>query len=85
MEEGKADPMATDFRRFDPRSTAPVRMLAEQALSRTAGAPLVPGNQVRLLKDAGEIEAGAEVRVFNAPSLASPLGWMQRDHRAGGC
>ena len=43
-----------DFRRFDPRSTAPVRRLAEQALSRTAGAPLVTGNRVRLLKDAAE-------------------------------
>ena len=139
---------SNDFRRFDPRSNAPVRMLAEQALSRTAGAPLVPGNQVRLLKNAEEnypawlaaiasakrsiffenyiitnddagrrfsaaltervragvqvrviydwfggvglgshrvleglIEAGAEVRVFNVPSLASPFGWMQRDHR----
>lgn len=46
--------MANDFRRFDPRSTAPARRLAEQALSRTAGAPLVTGNHVRLLKDARE-------------------------------
>ncbi len=46
--------LTNDLRRFDPRSTAPVRMLAEQALSRTAGAPLVSGNQVRLLKDAAE-------------------------------
>lgn len=46
--------MATNPRRFDPRSSAPLRLLAEQALSRTAGAPLVPGNQVRLLRDAGE-------------------------------
>ncbi len=46
--------MASDNGRNDPRATAPLRMLAEQALSRTAGAPLVPGNQVRLLKDAGE-------------------------------
>jgi cardiolipin synthase A/B len=30
------------------------RRLAEQAFSRAAGAPLVPGNQVRLLRDAGE-------------------------------
>ena len=27
------------------------------------------------------IDAGGEVRVFNRPSIASPLGWMQRDHR----
>ena len=140
--------MASDNGRNDPRATAPLRMLAEQALSRTAGAPLVPGNQVRLLKDAGEnypawlaaiagaqrtilfenyiiandaagrrfaaalseraragvqvrviydwfgglglgshhvlqglSEAGGEVRVFNAPWIGSPFGWMRRDHR----
>jgi cardiolipin synthase len=33
---------------------APVRALAEQAFSRAAGAPLVPGNHIRLLKDARE-------------------------------
>jgi cardiolipin synthase A/B len=32
----------------------PSRLLAEQVFSRTAGAPLVPGNRVRLLKDALE-------------------------------
>jgi cardiolipin synthase len=26
-------------------------------------------------------EAGVELRVFNPPSLASPLGWVSRDHR----
>jgi cardiolipin synthase len=31
-----------------------MRTLAEQAFSRTAGAPLVPGNRIRLLKDARE-------------------------------
>ena len=140
--------MAADFRRFDLRSSAPLRLLAEQALSRTAGAPLVPGNHVRLMKNASEnypawlaaiasaqrtlffenyiiendsvgqrfvaalseraragvhvrviydwfgglglgsrrllaplIEAGAEVRAFNAPWIGSPFGWLQRDHR----
>jgi cardiolipin synthase len=34
--------------------TAPLRILAEQAFSRAAGAPLVTGNSVRVLKDAGE-------------------------------
>jgi len=43
-----------DSRRFDPQSSSPVRVLAEQALSRAAGAPLVPGNRVRLLRDAAE-------------------------------
>jgi cardiolipin synthase len=32
----------------------PLRILAEQAFSRAAGAPLVGGNSVRVLKDAGE-------------------------------
>ncbi len=45
---------AGDLRRFDPHSSSPVRLLAEQALSRAAGAPLVPGNRVRLLRDAQE-------------------------------
>jgi cardiolipin synthase len=36
-----------------PRST-PLRLLADQAFSRAAGAPLVGGNAVRLLKDAAE-------------------------------
>src|SRR5689334_4578830 len=26
-------------------------------------------------------EAGGDVRVFNPPRLASPLGWLSRDHR----
>ena len=33
---------------------SPVRALANQAFSRAAGAPLIPGNSIRLLKDAGE-------------------------------
>jgi cardiolipin synthase A/B len=35
-------------------AVSPVRMLAEQAFSRAAGAPLLTGNRVRLLKDAQE-------------------------------
>ena len=39
----------------ETRSTiSPMRLLAEQAFSRAAGAPLVPGNRIRLLKDARE-------------------------------
>jgi cardiolipin synthase len=127
---------------------APVRALAEQAFSRAAGAPLVPGNHIRLLKDAREnypawLDAisratrfihfesyiihddavgqqfsdaliarardgvhvrviydwmggfgktsrrfwnrlragGVEVRCYNPPTPASPLGWLSRDHR----
>jgi cardiolipin synthase len=33
---------------------SPLRLLAEQALSRSAGAPLLGGNQIRLLRDADE-------------------------------
>ena len=45
---------------FDAAAPAPrdalaaVRALAEQAFSRAAGAPLVPGNSIRVLKDARE-------------------------------
>lgn len=35
-------------------SRRPARLLAEGAFSRAAGAPLIEGNRVRLLKDAGE-------------------------------
>lgn len=45
----------------DPASNSPVqttvvplRIIADQAFSRAAGAPLVPGNDIRLLKDAAE-------------------------------
>lgn len=38
-----------------PRRTTPLgRILADQAFSRVAGAPLVPGNGVRILKDAAQ-------------------------------
>src|ERR1022692_2930227 len=33
---------------------APLRLLADQAFSRAAGAPLVSGNEIRLLRDATE-------------------------------
>ncbi|MFP2927040.1 phospholipase D-like domain-containing protein [Pyxidicoccus sp. 3LG] len=61
-----------------------------EALARRARA----GVKVRLIRDwmgsrAGASrrfwrtleEAGVELRVFNPPSLASPLGWVSRDHR----
>jgi cardiolipin synthase A/B len=37
-----------------PPAVTSLRLLADQALSRTAGAPLIGGNAVRVLKDAGE-------------------------------
>jgi cardiolipin synthase len=36
----------------DPRAMQPIRQLGTQALARASGAPLVPGNQVRVLEDA---------------------------------
>lgn len=36
----------------DPQAIRPVRQIGEQALSRASGAPLVAGNQVRILEDA---------------------------------
>jgi cardiolipin synthase len=36
----------------DPQAIRPVRQISEQALSRASGAPLVIGNQVRILEDA---------------------------------
>ena len=46
-------PSSRDLRDYDPNPT-PLRLLAEQAFSRAAGAPLVAGNSVRILKDAEE-------------------------------
>ena len=43
-----------DFQQHATEVTSPLRQLAEQAFSRVAGAPLVPGNGVRILKDAKE-------------------------------
>jgi cardiolipin synthase A/B len=46
--------VATDPNRSEPAVRGGARELAEQAFSRSAGAPLIAGNQVRLLRDAGE-------------------------------
>src|SRR5947208_1205514 len=45
-----------------------VRALADQAFGRAAGAPLVPGNSVRLLKDARE----------NYPAWLEAIGLAER-------
>ncbi|MCL4181874.1 MAG: hypothetical protein KJ011_00310 [Burkholderiaceae bacterium] len=55
-----APPAATD--------TAPLRALAEQAFSRTAGAPLIGGNAIRLLRDAEE----------NYPAWLEAIGTAER-------
>ena len=47
--------MANERSIEETRSTiSPMRLLAEQVFSRAAGAPLVPGNRLRLLRDARE-------------------------------
>lgn len=43
-----------NLRCADPASESLLRLVAGQALSRAGGAPLVPGNDVRILKDADE-------------------------------
>jgi len=123
-----------------------LQLFADQAFSRAAGAPLIGGNRVRVLRDASEnypawlevigraeraiffecyifrddevgrqfvaalaaraqagvrvrviydwlgtsgarrlfaplVAAGGEVRCFNPPGIASPFGWLTRDHR----
>ena len=45
---------AADLPDLERVAMSPVRALANQAFSRAAGAPLIPGNRIRLLKDAGE-------------------------------
>jgi len=143
-----ATPIASPSRIIPQHDSTELRRLAEQVLARAGGAPLVGGNAVRILRDAGEnypawlaaiaearrfilfenyiiaddatgrefvaalaeraragvavrliydwmgaigmrtqhvlqplIEAGGEVRCFNAPQLDSPFGWVSRDHR----
>lgn len=44
----------TSFSSQSPETISPARLLADQAFSRTAGAPLIAGNSIRLLKDATE-------------------------------
>jgi cardiolipin synthase len=39
---------------YQPEGLSSVRALANQAFSRAAGAPLIAGNSIRLLKDAGD-------------------------------
>ncbi len=132
----------------DPQAIRPIRQIGERALSRASGAPLVLGNQVRILEDADgnypvwleaiaaareriylenyifeedevgrefaealaeraragvrvrvirdwlgsrsgasrgfwrKLEAaGVDLRCFNPLNLASPFGWVTRDHR----
>jgi len=143
MEHAPPTPLRAGLRDTELR---PAAAYADQAFLRAAGAPLVEGNGIRILRDAGEnfpawlaairaarsrvffecyivaddpvgrefVEAlaeraragvrvrvlydwlgtprsswiraalepaGAQVRCFNPPSIASPFGWISRDHR----
>lgn len=50
-----ATPAASQFPTSElPRASAELRLVAEQMFARAAGAPLVAGNAVRILRDAGE-------------------------------
>ena len=72
-----------------------LRLLADQAFSRTAGAPLVGGNKVRLLKDAAEnfpawldaiqirstMGTRTSVRIARSVSSARPVGESRGQRR----
>src|SRR6185503_10682311 len=69
-------------------SMSPVRVLANQAFSRAAGAPLIDGNSVRLLKDARENypawldairEAGNYIHFESYIIHEDDQGWMFAD------
>src|SRR5689334_10837347 len=54
-DQGKSDGVsAIQDQSVERAALPPVRALADQAFSRAAGAPLIDGNQVQLLKDARE-------------------------------
>ena len=72
-----------------PPDPDPARALAEQALSRAAGAPLVPGNAVRLLRDAAEnypawLDAieGARTRIHFESYIIHDDEWGHRFRKA---
>ena len=54
MAKFKLKNLLRDTSRETPREDASARIMAAQAFSRAAGAPLVHGNSIRLLKDASE-------------------------------
>ena len=56
------------FRLPANEETSVLRILADQAFSRTAGAPLVQGNEIKLLRDARE----------NYPAWMEAIGSAQR-------
>jgi cardiolipin synthase len=63
--------------------TTPLRILAEQAFSRAAGAPLVAGNSVRVLKDADENFPAWLDAIRNAKRTVLFEHYMVADDRIG--
>ena len=61
----------------------PARLLTDQALSRAAGAPLVPGNAVRLLRDAAENYPAWLEAIRGARSFIHLESYILRDDEAG--
>jgi hypothetical protein len=57
-----------------PDDRAALRAAADQALSRTAGAPLIGGNDVRVLRDAAENYPAWDAAIDAARSASASLG-----------
>jgi cardiolipin synthase len=66
-----------------PGILSPLRQLAEQAFSRAAGAPLVPGNQVRILKNAEENYPAWLAAIRQARRTIHFESYIIKDDRAG--
>lgn len=66
-----------------PQLLSPLRQLAEQAFSRAAGAPLVLGNHVRILKNAEENYPAWLAAIRQARRTVHFESYIIRDDRAG--
>lgn len=66
-----------------PREIAAVRILAAQALSRAAGAPLVHGNSIRILKDASENYPAWLEAIHSAKGTVYFENYIMRDDSIG--
>jgi cardiolipin synthase len=64
-------------------SSAPPRLLAEEAFSRTAGAPLITGNRVRLLLDAEQNYPAWQEAIESAKRTVHLEMYILRDDSAG--
>src|SRR5204862_2542618 len=66
------------------RSLTTVRVLADQAFSRAAGAPLVQGNTIRLLKDGAENYPAWLARIAEARESVHFECYIVHDDEVGG-